>query len=119
MKNPIPIFFILSLSAILFYGFYMAGMFGFPETPSGGGAAPAPSTPQSCRDGQTQYCRLGNCSGVSVCSGGAWSGCRWDRICAPGSKATCLKSSCPYALKECDECGTGYGPCIGINASGG
>jgi hypothetical protein len=119
LKNPIPLLFVLSLAAVLSYGFYMAGMFGFPRAADGETAHSASSASHACKDGQTQYCSLGNCSGLSTCSGGAWGGCNWERICAPGSKATCLKNSCPYALKECNPCGTGYGPCIGINASGG
>ncbi len=119
MKNPIPIFFIFFLALILSYGFYMAGLFGFPEGQVGGSVPSAQSAPHACKDGQTQYCSLGNCSGFSTCVGGVWSGCRWERLCTPGSKATCLKSNCPYALKVCNECGTGYGTCTGLNASGG
>lgn len=69
-------------------------------------------------EGQLQYCREGNCSGLSTCIGGSWGKCRWERVCSPGSKATCLENSCVYAIKVCNECGTGYGPCVGINASG-
>ncbi|MFH0884841.1 MAG: hypothetical protein V1861_03970 [Candidatus Micrarchaeota archaeon] len=118
MKNPIPLFFIFFLAIILSYGFYMAGLLEFPGAQAG--ATAPPSTAQhACKDGQTQYCKLGNCSGFSMCTGGVWGGCRWERICSPGSMATCLENNCPYALKECNECGSGYGPCIGINASGG
>ncbi len=107
MKNIVPLLFIFLMLLILAYAMLMHG----------GPAEFSPPPPQksqeaACTDGLTQYCRVGNCSGTSTCVGGIWGGCKWERVCVPGSKATCLKSSCPYALKECNECGTGYGPCL-------
>jgi hypothetical protein len=65
----------------------------------------------SCTDGQRRYCSAGDCSGVSVCVGGMWGGCRWDQVCTPGSAVPCISGSCPQGVKECNSCGTGYGPC--------
>lgn len=121
MKNPVPVFLIIAMLAVLCYSFYMAGLIQLPQDAQAGGPAQSQNGAAGptgyCKDGQTQYCRLGNCSGESVCMGGAWGGCRWDRTCTPGTKATCLKNNCPYGLKECNECGTGYGPCSGLDAS--
>jgi hypothetical protein len=107
LKNVFPVAFLALMLLVLAYGLFSQG----------GSVSVSPRPAQQnnaamCRDGQTQYCSLGNCSGLSTCIGGAWSGCRWEQVCTPGSTATCLKSSCPYALKVCNECGTGYGPCL-------
>ncbi len=108
MKNPLPLLLLLALAALLAYGLLSGGS----PAAIGPSSPGAPSAQAPCIDGQTQYCRLGNCSGISACIGGAWTGCRWERVCEPGSRVPCLKNNCPYALKECDECGTGYGPCM-------
>lgn len=81
------------------------------------GPEPEPAGGPQCTEGQIKACSLGNCSGTSLCVGGSWGGCRWERICPPGSRLPCINNSCVYALKECNECGTGYGPCIKGNAS--
>jgi hypothetical protein len=102
------------MALVLAYGFFSTWTGDYSPPP----AATTPSgTQPACKDGLTQYCKVGNCSGLSTCVGGAWGGCKWERVCTSGSKAPCLKNNCPYALKECNECGTGFGPCVGGNAS--
>ncbi|MDD5171811.1 MAG: hypothetical protein PHF60_02130 [Candidatus ainarchaeum sp.] len=68
--------------------------------------------PSSCVHGDTKPCLVGPCDGTVICINGIWSGCRWEEICVPGSRTACTQFSCPYGMKECNECGTGYGPCI-------
>ncbi len=102
------------MALVLAYGFFSTWG-GVPVAPTAA-VTPHPDQP-ACKDGQTQYCTLGNCTGFSTCIGGYWGGCRWDRTCTPGSRTPCLKDNCPYAIKECNECGTGYGPCGGLNST--
>jgi hypothetical protein len=101
----LPAFFLIALVAVAAYSAYMAApaQKAAPRQPEGAQAG--------CRDGLTKYCTAGNCSGISVCVGGMWGGCRWEQSCTPGSTIPCLSQSCPYAVKECNGCGTGYGPC--------
>ncbi len=104
--------FILSLAAIILYAAYL-GM----APPSSQGAGQGQSAPKYCRDGQTQACSTGSCSGVSSCINGIWSGCKWDTLCTPGARVPCLSNGCVYAVKECNSCGTGYGDCFLPNTS--
>lgn len=64
-----------------------------------------------CEENQTRNCTLGSCVGTSTCTNDMWSPCRWEKICIPGSRAMCIENSCAKGVKECNECGTGYGPC--------
>jgi hypothetical protein len=105
--------FIVALFALIAYAAYLG---------SGPGAAPEsqPSSPSSgglCTEGQTQACSIGSCSGVSRCINGVWSGCRWDTVCTPGTKVPCLSNGCVYAVKECNQCGTGYTDCFLPNST--
>jgi hypothetical protein len=109
VKNPIPLIMLLGLAIILAYGLLAPKLTVTLAPPSG------PLAPAACAEDQSRQCFVGNCSGVSTCINGAWSGCRWERVCTPGSRSTCLKDGCAYAVKECNGCGTGYGPCLGSN----
>lgn len=102
------------MALVLAYGFFSTWVGDYSPPPAPG---TLPGTQPACKDGLTQYCTVGNCSGLSTCAGNAWGGCKWERVCTPGSKVPCLKNNCPYALKECNECGTGYGSCVGGNSS--
>jgi hypothetical protein len=105
VRNPIALLLIIALAAVLAVPFLS------PASPPGPGSGNA-SAPVLCKDGQTRACSAGSCGGVSTCVGGVWSGCKWPRVCVPGSKVSCIQNGCAYAFKECDECGSGYGPCI-------
>lgn len=71
-----------------------------------------PDHSQGCTDGQTAPCSIGECTGIKTCRGGMFGTCKWDIVCASGTRVSCLNNSCVYAYKECNSCGSGYGPCI-------
>ncbi|MBD3210331.1 hypothetical protein GF318_03030 [Candidatus Micrarchaeota archaeon] len=66
----------------------------------------------ACTEGATQHCCIGNCSGKSTCVNGKWGPCKLDIVCRPGETVPCLERGCVTGHKECNECGTAYGPCI-------
>jgi len=80
---------------------------------------PAESIPQpasdnsisKCKEGMSQFCSVGGCSGISECINGKWSVCSWEKICISGSHAPCLDNGCFYGYKTCNFCGTAYGEC--------
>ena len=107
VKNPAVAVFFLFMGLVLAYSVLIS-------LPSPAPAAPEPFDrgAGACVSGTTKYCAVGSCSGVSTCVGGVWGGCRWETRCTPGSRASCLDGGCSYAVKECNECGTGYGACF-------
>ncbi|MFH0737840.1 MAG: hypothetical protein V1827_04235 [Candidatus Micrarchaeota archaeon] len=111
MKNPLPLAFLSILIIILSYILYLAF---FPQEVDVIGDS---HRALYCTDGEKRACTIGACSGISACSGGAWGGCSWERICEPGSRELCIQDGCAYALKECDGCGTSWGPCQGLDGS--
>ncbi len=112
MKSPLVLLFILSLAAIIVFAIYISW-----GPPAAAGSEPGQSAPRYCRDGQTQACSAGSCSGLSTCINGIWSGCKWGTVCTPLSRVPCLSNGCVYAVKECNSCGTGYGDCFLPNAT--
>ena len=111
LKNPLVLIMILALAAILVYV-----LFFFPGSP--GALPPAQQPPPTlCTEGQTQYCAIDSCSGTRTCVGGVWSGCRWQQVCTPGSRIPCLRQDCSYAVQTCNECGSGYGPCLNASSA--
>jgi len=80
--------------------------YGAPPTLLSGGAETL-----YCHDGDIMACAVGPCNGLASCIGGVWSGCRWERVCMPGSTKICQDQLCPSGIRECNQCGTGYGPC--------
>ncbi len=68
---------------------------------------------KECREGETKDCMKGPCSGTQNCSNGTWGICIIERICEPGEVVPCVVDSCASAYKVCNDCGTGYGECIG------
>ncbi len=104
MKNFALVSFFALLSAILIYTFFFA---------TGGRADLQYPVEEAavCKEGLTQHCMVGNCSGLSACRNGRWTACRWEMVCEPGSRASCIEGGCVKGYKECDECGTSYGPC--------
>ena len=65
-----------------------------------------------CKEGLTQQCSIGSCSGISICSNGVWSVCSWEKVCVPATKANCLSQGCSTGYKVCNECGSAYSQCI-------
>jgi len=65
-----------------------------------------------CHDGDIRECLKGPCNGTQICINGTWGKCDIKRICNPGTKVPCTENYCPIGYKICNECGTGYGPCI-------
>jgi len=100
---------LLGFVAVIAFVFILANGFGNHTSAANTGLSPSQA---SCHEGDTKQCTLESCSGFSTCHGGSWGVCRWKVVCAPYSKASCLNNSCVYGYKECDGCGSGYGPCI-------
>jgi len=67
---------------------------------------------KECGEGEKIQCIENNCTGERHCEHGAWSACRVEKICEPGSKEFCYSNTCITGYKICDGCGTGYGECI-------
>jgi hypothetical protein len=77
-------------------------------------AAPA------CNAGETEECGIGACKGLRKCENGAFTECMLPKkMCVPGSATGCLLDSCSFGYSKCNECGTGYGPCMPSPQTGG
>jgi hypothetical protein len=104
VKNPTLIVFFLLLLAILIYIFffvtYQPTDLHYPV-----------EKPRLCEDGEQKDCAIGECPGTSTCKNGVWGVCKWKKICEPGSVVACIEYGCAQGSKQCNECGTGYGPC--------
>ncbi len=104
MKSPILILFFIILFALLAYVVIFSSIkrvdLHYPI-----------ETGDLCEENGTKSCTVGNCTGISTCSGGNWGGCKLDLVCEPGSRIACSEVGCVYGFRECDECGSGYGPC--------
>ncbi len=106
IRNPLPLLIIAALAVIAAYTFF------FVSAPAVNLHYPSEDKAERlCSEGQIRNCTVGGCTGVSTCASGRWGGCKWEMVCTPGIRAPCLNNSCVYAYKECNECGTGYGPC--------
>ena len=105
IKNPLPLLIIAVLAVVAVYGFFFIS----PKAVSL--HYPVDEGPVLCVEGQTKGCTVGPCDGLSTCLNGRWGPCRWETVCTPGTEAPCTQNGCAYAYKECNECGTGYGPC--------
>ena len=67
--------------------------------------------------GGSKSCMKGPCNGTQTCINGTWGKCTVDMICTPGAREPCVVNHCVSAYKICNDCGTGYGECIGKNGS--
>ncbi len=105
IRNPYPLLLLAALSIVLLYALTWLVGISKPET------VVLDYGPRPCESGEARACAVGNCTGISVCVEGTWGGCKWQQSCQPGGKETCLSESCPYGFRECNECGTGFGPC--------
>lgn len=65
-----------------------------------------------CKEGENRSCMKGPCEGTETCSNGTWGRCTVERICTPGARTPCVENYCASAYKICNDCGTGYGPCL-------
>jgi len=72
----------------------------------------APETVE-CAEGSVRDCERGPCNGTQSCTNGTWEKCSVEIICTPGARTPCVMDHCASAYKICNECGTGYGECIG------
>lgn len=106
IKNPAPLLIIAGLVVVIAYVsfFAVSGTVDLHYPVENGQEG-------YCVEGQTRDCAVGACNGTSTCVNSRWGGCKWKTLCTPGTKAPCLEHGCAYAYKECNECGTGYGPC--------
>ena len=104
MKSPILILFFIILLGILAYIVLFATSARVDlHYPSEAGGL--------CQENITRTCQVGNCTGLSLCRGGKWGACKLEFVCEPGSRVSCSDVGCVYGFRECDECGSGYGPC--------
>jgi hypothetical protein len=104
VKSPVIIIFFVLLFGILLYTFlYVAGTGEELHYP-------VESEP-ACEENDTRSCSVGECTGISTCRNGGWGGCKLEMICQPGEKVACTEAGCAQGFKECNSCGTGYGPC--------
>lgn len=71
-----------------------------------------------CTEGQTKDCLVGNCTGASACTEGRWGPCRLEIVCTPGETVPCLDGPCVCGYKECNDCGSGFEPCISQDGCG-
>lgn len=69
---------------------------------------------KECEPGSTRDCLTeAGCDGKQTCTDYRWSSCRQNkRICRPGYRKPCAYTPCIVGHKVCNECGTGYGPCL-------
>jgi hypothetical protein len=72
-----------------------------------------------CGEGDSQACVVGKCNGTRTCYGGRWGGCiQPKKVCPPGQRMGCSVDGCNFGYAFCNECGSGFGPCLPANASG-
>ncbi|MEM4554446.1 MAG: hypothetical protein QXT25_01180 [Candidatus Anstonellaceae archaeon] len=68
---------------------------------------------QECQEGQVRNCTKDGCNGTQKCYRGRWGICVLPRkICNPKERIGCSYDGCRFGYSECNECGTGFGPCI-------
>jgi len=69
---------------------------------------------KECEAGETRDCLTHDgCDGTQRCVDYEWTPCKKNRmVCRPGQRKACAYTPCKVGHKECNECGTGYGPCL-------
>ena len=75
---------------------------------------PTVSVP-SCTPNTVETCIVGSCVGVRECTNESnWGPCVVEHVCVPGDREPCttIKGGCINGVKTCNDCGTGWGPCI-------
>jgi hypothetical protein len=106
IRNPYPILLLVALAIVLIYTLtWFAGITKPPVM------LPDDQSKPPCIDGQKRTCTLAECTGIFTCIDGIWGGCKWAQVCVPHEREVCLSQSCPYGVRECNPCGTGFGPC--------
>ncbi|NYZ76783.1 hypothetical protein H0O02_00520 [Candidatus Micrarchaeota archaeon] len=110
MKEHLPLLFLVFVS--LAFALLLAGMLS-----QGRIKEETEQPPGECAMGQIGSCMKGPCNGTQACVNGTWGRCMVKTVCTPGVREPCIRDYCASAYKICNECGTGYGPCIGMNGS--
>lgn len=83
------------------------------KNPECSASATAIVVEKECEDGQVAPCEKDGCPGNKTCYGGIWGSCSLPpKKCVPGSKIGCSYDSCSFGYMTCNECGTGFGPCL-------
>ncbi|MCX8195236.1 MAG: hypothetical protein N3G22_03990 [Candidatus Micrarchaeota archaeon] len=68
---------------------------------------------RQCRENENRSCMVGRCPGFQTCQQGRLSPCILpQKVCVPGEKRGCTINACQFGKMECNECGTGFGPCL-------
>ena len=66
-----------------------------------------------CNGADTKPCLMGNCPGTQACSGGFYGECTQPPLaCNPGDKVGCSVDGCRFGYATCNDCGSGFGPCL-------
>ena len=81
--------------------------------------AGAPAPKSQCTDGDTLQCTTEKgCQGYMICRNGAFGGCLTNQqVCRPGTRTWCTENGCSQGYRYCNDCGSGYGPCVLPNAT--
>jgi hypothetical protein len=101
----LPLLFMAAILLAIIYSLFLAS----PQTVELHG--PGPEEP-GCMEGTSRRCQVGNCTGLSICSGGGFGPCKLERVCSPGEQVPCIKEGCAKGYRRCNGCGTGYGDCV-------
>ncbi|MEM4633675.1 MAG: hypothetical protein QW275_00805 [Candidatus Anstonellaceae archaeon] len=68
---------------------------------------------RECKEGETRPCMQDGCEGKEICEKGLFSPCTLPpKICIPGQKLGCLLDECRFGYMVCNQCGSGFGPCL-------
>lgn len=105
IQKIIAVFLLLFLLIVLSYGFFFSAMVPNSEPFSLNSAIP------ECKNGATKSCIKSSCNGTQSCVSGSWEDCIINDVCKPGKRQPC-EGSCSSGYKICNDCGTGFGPCI-------
>ena len=118
LKKHAPAILIAAAAVFLIAAFFL-------PTNTGGNAKieikPMPSLPApaaECENGAVSDCEADGCPGKKVCQEGFFSDCNIGRkICVPGQRIGCSIDGCRFGYTVCNKCGSGFGGCVGENAS--
>ena len=111
MRRFIPLIFVAAVLFVIVYSFFLAQ----PKTIT----LEYEVEEKICEEGETRSCTVDACAGLSKCVHGRWGVCKLDIVCVPGDRIPCVEGGpCACGYRECNDCGTAYGPCTGNESCG-
>jgi len=70
-------------------------------------------TARECFESEKKDCKQDGCGGQATCENGRFSSCVLPvQICVPDQRMGCAINGCSFGYMLCNQCGTGYGPCL-------